>query len=118
MNRLSYDKCSYDNRLNESRSVFDYNMYKGKYDNTSKCRVAFGVVGGYGDSLYAGNQTDLESDLFGQTRKLSDCPSKKFQPGGYYPLINQRTCDLVKYKTPYTGQTYGFTWLMQKLGFM
>jgi len=93
-NNLLYDSCNYRERLNESASVLDYTLYKGKYDNTSKCRNQFGLVGErYGDSQYSGNLTDLESDLRGQTRMLSNCPSKKFiPPGRRYPLVNTRTC--------------------------
>lgn len=94
MNRLLYDTCNYNERLQESSAILDYNLYKGKYDNTSKCRDQFGLVGElYGDSLYTGNITDLESDLRGQTRPLSDCPSKKFRPGRRFPLRNVPTCN-------------------------
>ena len=78
--RLQYDKCSYKKNLGESMSIGHYQMYSGKYDNKNKCRIDFGVVGGNEVSLYKGNLVDLESDLRGQTRLNSHCPSMKYSP--------------------------------------
>jgi hypothetical protein len=79
-NRLSYDACAYEKSLQQSTSPLDYVLYNGKYENCSKCRFEFGVVGGNGVSLFDGNLVDLESELRGQTREASLCPSKFYTP--------------------------------------
>ena len=79
-NRLMYDSCAYKKRLNESIGPLNYSMYTGKYENCSKCRIELGSVGGNGVSLFSGNLVDLESDLRGQTRNASLCPSKHYHP--------------------------------------
>ena len=79
-NRLMYDSCAYEKSLQQSTSPLDYTLYTGKYENTAKCRIEFGVVGGNGVSQYSGNLVDLESDLRGQTRAATLCPCKKYGP--------------------------------------
>ena len=79
-NRLSYDSCAYQKSLQQSTAPLDYMLYEGKYNNSAKCRIEFGVVGGNDVSLYSGNLVDLESDLRGQTRMASSCPSKQYIP--------------------------------------
>ena len=79
-NRLMYDTCAYKKRLDESVGPLNYVLYPGKYENCSKCRIELGVTGGNNVSLFSGNLVDLESDLRGQTREASLCPSKKYQP--------------------------------------
>ena len=79
-NRLSYDSCAYEKTLQQSTGPLDYMLYTGKYENCAKCRMEFGVVGGNGVSLFSGNLVDLESDLRGQTRQASLCPSKSYSP--------------------------------------
>lgn len=79
-NRLIYDTCAYKKSLTESVAPINYMLYPGKYENCSKCRIEFGVVGGNNVSLFSGNLVDLESDLRGQTRPASLCPSQKYQP--------------------------------------
>jgi len=120
-NRLIYDSCAYSKFLQESTGPYVYSMYPGKYNNSSKCRIELGQVGGNGVSLYSGNLVDLESDLRGQTRVASLCPNKKYQPmcdngpkcgdvglpcgsSGNYgnKLVNQPSCQMVTYNpTPY-----------------
>ena len=100
-NRLSYDECAYKTNLKQSTDPLEYMMYQGKYNNDSKCRFEFGLLGGNGVSIYSGNLVDLESDLRGQTRVLSDCPDKMFNPSYdkelSQNLINQRSCKLDYY---------------------
>jgi hypothetical protein len=79
-NRLIYDSCAYQKTLQQSTSPLDYNLYAGKFENTAKCRIEFGVVGGNAVSLYSGNLVDLESDLRGQTRRASLCPTMMYSP--------------------------------------
>ena len=76
-NRLMYDSCAYEKSLQQSTSPLNYALYTGKYENTAKCRIEFGLVGGNGVSQYSGNLVDLESDLRGVNRHLSrDCLGK------------------------------------------
>ena len=112
-NRLMYDTCAYEKTLNESVGPFAYSMFQGKYENCAKCRIELGQVGGNGVSIFSGNLVDLESDLRGQTRANSVCPSKKFNPSckmpngncdglpcdvsKQYPLVNQPSCQMVRY---------------------
>ena len=74
--RLRNDTCAY-KATSESTGPLNYAMYTGKYENCARCRVEFGIVGGNNVSLFSGNLVDLESDLRGQTRPASLCPSMK-----------------------------------------
>ena len=77
-NRLMYDTCEYKTRLNESVGTLQYMLDNSRYENCGKCRMELGVVGGTAVSHIQGNLVDLETDLFGITRKASLCPSKKY----------------------------------------
>lgn len=79
-NRLIYDSCAYKKNLQQSTDPLQYALYTGKYENTAKCRIELGSVGGNGVSLFNGNLVDLESDLRGQTRPSSLCPCDKYSP--------------------------------------
>ena len=105
-NRLIYDSCSYEKNLQQSMGPGEYALYTGKFENCAKCRIEFGVNGGNGVSLFSGNLVDLESDLRGQTRISSDCPSMKYHPGEKkYPLANQPSCQMQYYpKVPMPAQ--------------
>ena len=97
-NRLSYDSCAYQKSLQQSTSPLDYMLYNGKYENSAKCRIEFGVVGGNGVSLFSGNLVDLESDLRGQTRIASNCPSTMYQPPEIpEKLVHQPSCQMQYY---------------------
>ena len=112
-NRLIYDTCAYKKTLVESTGPFAYSMYPGKYDNCAKCRIELGSVGGNGVSIFSGNLVDLESDLRGQNRPASLCPQTRYQPqcnspnnqcdglpcnpADQYPLVNQPSCQMVRY---------------------
>lgn len=99
--RLSNDTCAYKKQLLESTGPLNYAMYTGKYENCARCRVEFGIVGGNNVSLFSGNLVDLESDLRGQTRPASLCPSMKYHPkypdGSRNGLVPQKTCQMFKY---------------------
>jgi hypothetical protein len=79
--RQSYDTCATKKRTEEGTSVLSYLMDPNKYYNCNPCRIELGTVGGNNVSLYEGNIVDLESDLRGQTRTASHCPSSSFLPG-------------------------------------
>lgn len=115
-NRLNFDPCAYNKRLDESTSVLTYNLDPNKFYNCNDCRIEFGVVGGNNVSLTTANLVDLESDLRNQTRLLSLCPEKKYLPNckpGHQGtdglpcgslssrnenLSHLRSCNLVQYK--------------------
>ena len=101
-NRLSYDACAYQDSLQQSTDPLNYMLYTGKYENSAKCRIEFGVVGGNGVSLFTGNLVDLESDLRGQTRLASQCPRKLYHPtekSTHPHLANQPSCQMQYYPT-------------------
>ena len=79
--RARYDPCAYDKSLSESTSVLTWRLDPNQYYNCNECRHEFGLVGGNNVSRYEGNMVDLESDLRGQTRAYSQCPTRKYQPG-------------------------------------
>ena len=113
-NRLIYDECAYKKTLQQSTDPLEYALYTGKFENSAKCRIELGSVGGNGVSLFNGNLVDLESDLRGQTRQSSLCPCEKYGPEckdskckdksgnpvkyGRNPSLNhQPSCQMVKY---------------------
>ena len=77
-NRLMYDVCETHQRVNESAGPLEYLLNPQQYENCSKCRHQLGLVGGTNVSHIKGNLVDLETDLFGITRKASLCPGKKY----------------------------------------
>jgi hypothetical protein len=78
-NRLIYDQCEYDTRVDESTGTLAYMLNPLAHENTNKCRFELGLVGGNNVSVTQGNIVDVESDLLGVTRKASLCPSRKFK---------------------------------------
>ena len=91
-NRLMYDTCAYKKKLDESTGPLAYHLNPLKYENCNKCRMELGILGGPSVSQIRGNLVDLENELRGQTRPLSQCPSKKYQPGK--PIMTKGTdCD-------------------------
>jgi hypothetical protein len=79
-NRLSYDTCEYRKRLDESVGPLSYVLNPMKYENCNKCRHELGIVGGPAVSQIEGDLVTLESELRGQTRPASLCPSMQYQP--------------------------------------
>ncbi len=79
-NRLKYDACSYDKKVQESVSPLKYLMNPMRNEACNKCRPEFGIVGGTNVSISSKNLVDVENDLRGQTRMNSNCPSMKYQP--------------------------------------
>jgi hypothetical protein len=70
-NRLTYDTCAYSKTLQESTDPLEYNLFKGKYESCTNCPD-------HTNNLEFGPRVDTESDLKGQTRIGTNCPSKKF----------------------------------------
>jgi len=115
-NRLMYDVCAYETRIKESTNPLAYQLNTIKYENCNKCRHELGLVGAQSASLITGNLVDLENDLRGQTRRLSQCPSKQYHPSknitiqdkcGKKRILNTEkihltSCQMIKYKpVPY-----------------
>lgn len=112
-NRLMYDTCAYKKKLDESTSSLQYHLNPLKYENCNKCRIELGMVSGPSTSQIKGNLVDLENELRGQTRLLSQCPKKKYQPGQKLftkktgskeareidtNLVHLPSCQMIRYK--------------------
>jgi hypothetical protein len=67
------------NRISDTISG-GYTQIPHKYFHPNASRNALGLVGGNEVSVASGNLVDIESDLRGTTRDLSDIPSRKYQP--------------------------------------
>lgn len=78
-NRLRYDTCTYKTDITQSSNTLNYMLDKSRYENCNQCRMELGIVGGNNVSHIRGNLVDLENDLRGQTRLLSNCPQRKYQ---------------------------------------
>ena len=96
-NRLTYDTCAYSKTLQESTDPLGYNLYKGKYEYCISC-----PVGNFTNNLEFGVKIDVESDLKGQNREGTKCPSKKymFNPQAGTPYTNPLACHNIYYITP------------------
>ena len=79
-----------------------YDYLTSQFVNPAPQRHILGIVGGNDVSLIKGNMVDLESDLRGQTRMSSDCPSKQYSPSQQpIKLDHQPSCQMQYYpKTP------------------
>jgi len=126
-NSLLYDTCTQQYDVTQSVAPLGYLLDTDKYENINKCRIGKGILGGSSVSHIKGNLVDLESDLYGITRKASLCPDKKFfskcsinnpnncQPDNIFiegtPTTKERiintdmehlpTCQMVDYKNIY-----------------
>lgn len=70
-NRLTYDSCAYSKTLQQSTDPLEYNLYRGKFESCTNCPDST-------NNLEFGIRSDVESDLKGQVRPGSKCPSEKF----------------------------------------
>jgi hypothetical protein len=96
-NRLIYDGCAYKKEVKENLSHLDYNLYKGKFE-TATCKKA-----DYTHNLAFGTRTNTESELYGLTRPLTNCPEKKYSPCSDFksPVFTpSRVCEGIHYITP------------------
>jgi hypothetical protein len=73
--RLPYDCCDYRKVLTESTSPMHYQLYSGKFINCSSCMEQ--TTGKYYRPF---DLVDVESELRNQTRAISRCPEKKYNP--------------------------------------
>jgi len=76
-----YDTCAYKQYLAESIGELGYQLDPCRYYHPNPSRIAFGVPAGNDVSIprNANAMVDVESDLRGQTRLLSRCPSLLYQ---------------------------------------
>ena len=79
-NRLIYDHCEYKARVAESVGPLEYVLNPMQYEHCSKCRMELGVLAGTSVSHIRGNLVDLETELRGQNRNASACPSNHYIP--------------------------------------
>ena len=77
-NRLMYDANETQHKLGENIGTLEYLLQPHKFYNKNNCMIQRGIVGGNAVGKIAGNLVDLESDLFGVTRKASLAPDQKF----------------------------------------
>jgi hypothetical protein len=77
--QLKYDTCAYKQYLAESIGTLAYVLDDSRYNHRNPSRIEHGIVGGNDVSIIKGNLVDLESDLKGQTRLASKCPSLYYQ---------------------------------------
>ena len=86
LTRGIYDDCAYKRRLHESTSPLLYKINPIAYESCSKCHQSYpgfiGALGGTGFGI-GPNRVDIDSDLRGQTRLLTNCPSHKYNPESY-----------------------------------
>jgi len=96
-NRLSYDSCAYSKTLQQSIDPLEYNLFKGKFESCTTCSV-----GDFTNNLDFGIRSDIESDLKGQTRVGSKCPSEKFpvNSNNAAPFTPAVTCQSIYDITP------------------
>lgn len=90
-NKLMYDSCSYRSQLAQEIGTYAYVSDPIKYDHPHKRAISFGIVAGNDVSVVGGGQiVDVESDLRGQTRLSSKCPTLYYQ--NPCPNGNMNTC--------------------------
>lgn len=97
-NRLIYDKCAYATEIKESTGSLQYNLFRGKYENSKQCEV-----GNHTNILPFGSRADVESELYGLNRINTKCPSLKYDPKKQYnnPVFSPpRICESIYYITP------------------
>lgn len=70
-NRLIYEPCAYEAAVKQSTDPLKYITSVDAYENSKRC----------GSKVEFGNRADIESELRGQSRLQSNCPSKKYNPG-------------------------------------
>jgi hypothetical protein len=74
---LRDDQCAYEKTIHESTEPLGYQMFPGKFENCNKCvRDKESFWRPFDEEI-----VDTESELRGITRRASNCPSKKYNPG-------------------------------------
>lgn len=97
-NRLKYDQCNFNTEVKESTSSLDYYLFKGKYENDTKC-----PVGDYNNIIELVDRADVENELYGLNRANTKCPNGKYNPNNLYKspdLSPYKLCESIYYLTP------------------
>lgn len=86
LTRAIHDDCAYKRRLHESTSPLLYQINPVANESCTKCHQAYpgfiGTMGGMGFGI-GPDRVDIDSDLRGQTRLLTNCPTHKYNPTSY-----------------------------------
>ena len=90
-NRTKYDTCSYKQDLQTSVDTLGHILSPYRYEHKDKCMHQLGFVGGTAVSHIQGNLVDLDSELRGQTRILTRCPTNKYIPSDDNVIKNDKT---------------------------
>jgi hypothetical protein len=80
LNRTKYDSCAYVASLVQSVSPLQYMLDPVMHEHCTKCRPERGIVGGTAVSHVSANMVDIENDLRGQTRPITQCPQYMYDP--------------------------------------
>jgi hypothetical protein len=98
--RLSFDEATYANKMRETTTPHGYIMDPVRFEHCQKCRHEFGLVGGANVSHNATNLVDIETELRGQSRTATKCPSGEF-PHKQLPISETKlhlpACQMIKY---------------------
>lgn len=113
-NRLPYDKCAYMQRLQESTSPLNYQMYEGKFQSCNKC-----LLDGVFHRPFDANVVQIESELKNILRPNTSCNVYKYNPNcktsrscistfnPNVPVISDRNvCPVVFNNIPKSGAGY------------
>ena len=114
-NRLIYDTCAYKHELTQSVGPLEYVLNPMKYENCNKCRMELGIIGGTNVSHIQGNLVDLETELFGITRRASACPSKQYQTNCTNGDLTNCASREIQIPTTLTGENRSINTQMQHL---
>lgn len=78
-NRVKQDKCAYSRDLLQSVTPLSYHLDPIKYYRCDACRPELGIVGGNDVSIVS-DMVELENELYGINRPLTNCPEFKYTP--------------------------------------
>lgn len=94
-NRLKYDTCAYSQQTKESKNYLNYLLFKPKYENSKKCKIA-------SSDLKQVQKTVIENELFNLNRKSTLCSSKKFnsKTSKKFTHTPPTICESIYYITP------------------
>lgn len=97
LTRGIHDDCAYKQKLYESTSPLLYQLNPVAYESCNKCHMGYpgfiGKLGGDGFGI-GPDRIDIDSDLRGQTRLLSKCPTHKYNPHAYSYCNRCEKCNL------------------------
>ena len=90
-NRTKYDTCSYKQNLQGNVSTLSYVLSPMFFEHKDKCGHQLGLIGGTSVFHIKGNMVDLDSELRGQTRIITKCPSNLYKPTETNTITNDKT---------------------------